>query len=107
MSAVGRLRERVTIEAPQRTSDGTGGETVSWTVLATLWAEVRALSGAEVTQAERAEARAPCNVTIRFRDDVTTRMRLVWRGEVMNIRALRDPDGKRHWLVMRAEGGVA
>tara|TARA_R110002110_G_scaffold24174_8_gene90974 strand:+ start:1301 stop:1624 length:324 start_codon:yes stop_codon:yes gene_type:complete len=107
VSAAGGLRERVTIEVPTRVSDGTGGESVSWSALGTVWAEVLSLSGSEVTQAERDEARGRFTVTMRHRDDVSADMRLVWRGQVLNIRGLRDPDGRRRWLAVSAEGGVA
>ncbi len=107
MSTAGRLRERVTIERPVRVSDGTGGESVSWAALGTVWAEVASLAGSEVTQAERDEARGRYTVTMRHRDDVIADMRLVWRGKVLNIRGLRDPDGRRRWLAVSAEGGVA
>jgi SPP1 family predicted phage head-tail adaptor len=107
VSAAGRLRERVVIEAPIRAGDGAGGTMVTWTPLATMWAEMRMLTGAEVTLGERDEARSPVIATIRFRDDVTAEMRLVWRGRALNIRALRDPDGARRWLELRAEGGGA
>ncbi|MGV8996394.1 MAG: phage head closure protein [Parvibaculaceae bacterium] len=107
MSGVGAMRERVAIETATRTSDGAGGEVVTWVPLATVWAEVQSLSGTEVTQAERAEARGQYNVTIRFRDDVTAAMRLVWRGQALNIRNVRDGDGRRRSLIIRAEGGVA
>lgn len=107
MSAAGDLRERVTIETPTRVGDGTGGESVSWSALATVWADVAALSGSEVTLGERDEARGRFTVTMRYRDDVSAEMRLVWRGKILNIRALRDPDGHRRWLAVGAEGGVA
>tara|TARA_R110000868_G_scaffold244926_2_gene501394 strand:+ start:4911 stop:5234 length:324 start_codon:yes stop_codon:yes gene_type:complete len=107
VSATGSLRERVMIERPVRVGDGTGGESVSWTELGEVWAEVASLAGSEVTQAERDEARGSYTVTMRHRDDVNADMRLVWRGKTLNIRSLRDPDGRRRWLVVSAEGGVA
>tara|TARA_R110000868_G_scaffold12110_7_gene58721 strand:- start:14429 stop:14752 length:324 start_codon:yes stop_codon:yes gene_type:complete len=107
VSAAGQLRERVTIERPMRVSDGTGGESVSWAELGEVWAQVVSLTGSEVTQAERDEARGRFTVTIRHREDVSAAMRLVWRGKVLNIRSLRDPDGRRRWLAVSAEGGVA
>lgn len=107
MTAAGKLRERVTIERPVRTPDGAGGADVTWEALATVWAEVVALGGTEAALGERMEARAPHRVTIRFRDDVTAEMRLAWRGGALAIRGLRDPDGRRRWLAINAEGGVA
>lgn len=107
MSGVGRLRERITIEAPTRTGDGTGGAALTWAALATVWAEVTTKSGAEVAAGERMEARARLTIRLRYRDDVTSAMRIVWRGAQLNIRAVRDPDGARRWLIIEAEGGGA
>ncbi len=107
MTAVGRLRERVTIEQPVRLPDGAGGADVTWKVLASVWAEVVALAGTEVAPGARDEARQAHRITIRFRDDVTTEMRLSWRGQALNIRGARDPDGKRRWLAINAAGGAA
>ncbi len=101
------MRERITIQTPTRTGDGTGGAALTWSALATLWAEVTTKSGAEVAQGERMEARARLTLRLRYRDDVTSVMRIVWRGDVFNIRGLRDPDGARRWLVIEAEGGGA
>lgn len=80
---------------------------MSWATLATVWAEISAATGAEVKLGERDEARGRFTVTMRHRDDVSADMRLVWRGDVLNIRGLRDPDGRRRWLAVSAEGGVA
>lgn len=106
MTGAGDLRERVTIERPLRTADGAGGADVTWETLASVWAEVATLGGSELTLGERTEARAAHRVTIRFRDDVTAEMRLVWRGKALDIRGLR-PDAKRQWLTIDAEGGAA
>jgi SPP1 family predicted phage head-tail adaptor len=107
VTEAGNLRERVTVEAPSRNADGAGGADIAWSPLATVWAEVAALGGNEQTLGERTEARARHRVTIRYCADVTTEMRLVWRGRTLDIRALRDPDGKRQWLWIDAEGGIA
>lgn len=107
MTAAGQLRERVIIERPVRTADGAGGADVTWEALASVWAEVVTLAGAETVVGERHEARQAHRITIRFRDDVTAEMRLSWCGAVLNIRGIRDPDGKRRWLAINAEGGAA
>jgi SPP1 family predicted phage head-tail adaptor len=99
------LRERVTIEAPARVDDGAGGAALTWSEVATVQAEVAAGAGREVAAGERLEARQRLTVTIRHRADVTAAMRLVWRDEPFNIKAVRDPDGRRRWLQIHAEGG--
>lgn len=106
MSA-GALRQRVTLEAPLRTPDGAGGAEIGWSEVATLWAAVEMPGGGEVAAGERLEARTRLRVTIRFRADVTAAMRLVWRGEALNIRAVADRDGRRRFLTLDCEAGGA
>ena len=103
----GKLREHVTIETPTRSNDGAGGTDVTWAALANVRAEVTSRSGAEAVLGEKLEARQRYTITMRYRDDVTTDMRAIWRGETLNIRAVRDPDGRRQWLELSAEGGAA
>ncbi|MEL7097964.1 MAG: phage head closure protein [Pseudomonadota bacterium] len=49
MASYPRLSHRLTLEAPTRTPDGSGGYTQSWTALGTLWAELRPRTGRERT----------------------------------------------------------
>ena len=107
MSGVGELRERVTIEEATRVDDGVGGASASWSALATVWASVTPLSGREGTAGGRVEAHQGYRITIRYRDDVTTAMRAIWAGRTLNIRSLADPDGRKRWLELNVEEGVA
>lgn len=43
-----RLNRRLTLEAPQRASDGSGGYNITWQQLGVVWAEVSARTGREV-----------------------------------------------------------
>ena len=45
--SIGALRERLTLEAPSRASDGGGGATVTWTTAAEMWGAVRPVTGEE------------------------------------------------------------
>lgn len=99
----GRLGERVTIETQVRTADGAGGASVGWTALATVAAEVISFKGASLVAGERDEAREPFRVVIRYRGDLTTEMRIAWRGRQLDILSRHDPDGGRRWLVIDCE----
>ncbi len=103
MTSPGRLRERVTIEAPQRAGDGAGGWTIAWSRVATVWADVISFKGTELAEADRLEAREPFRVVIHHRGDVKSDMRLTWRGRVLDIRGAFDPDGRRRWLAIDCE----
>lgn len=82
----GRLRHKGEIQSETKSRDAFGGESVSWSKVADVWAEVRPvsakemLSGAQITQ----------DVThvIRFRPlstDVTPSMRFRWNGRSFNF----------------------
>ncbi len=60
-----RLRRRLTLEAPIRNPDGSGGFSKGWFELGCLWAEV-ALAGARLAaQPGATETRIPLRVTVR------------------------------------------
>ncbi|MFZ4124567.1 MAG: phage head closure protein [Rickettsiales bacterium] len=82
-----RLRERVVIQSRALTSDGLGGNSESWTTLATVFAQVVAVSGAAREQviAQQREARNAYRIVMRKRSDVTTQMRLEWQGKILHI----------------------
>jgi SPP1 family predicted phage head-tail adaptor len=102
-NAAGALNSRVVLQAPQATPDGAGGETVAWTTVATLWAELRPTGGGESFAFERAEPTVGWRVRIRFRDDVAPDMRFAIGPRVLEIRAAFDPDGRRAFLECLAE----
>jgi len=72
------LRHRVTIQTPVRTGDGQGGATVTWTDVATVWAQVTPGTGGERVIAHGLREQSPYDVRIRYRPDVTAACRLVW-----------------------------
>lgn len=95
---IGALRHRLRLEAPIHVDDGSGGSTVSWQPVAMLWAEVISRSGREVFMADGLAAVAMHQVRIRYRSDVTAEMRFVMGDRILDIRAVRDVDGRRAWL---------
>ncbi|MDE1173861.1 MAG: phage head closure protein [Parvibaculaceae bacterium] len=87
---IGPLRERVTIEQASMVFDDAGGHTLSWTPIATVWAQVENRSGSEVVVGERIESRGTRRVRIRRRTNIGPGMRLVWGSKVLDIRAVTD-----------------
>lgn len=100
----GTLNKRVTIQSPTTpTSDGAGGTiaTEPWTDLATVWASVSPLTGRETLQAQAVEAETTHRVTIRYRDCVTARSRILLGERVFKITAPpRDTDERHRELVI-------
>lgn len=96
---IGALRHRLTLE---RSSLGPDGETV-WTADGRLFAALQPLAGADAEAGGGMTGRVTHRIEIRFRDDITSRDRLVKGDRVFRIQAVRDPDERRARLVIDAE----
>ena len=70
------LRHRVILQSSAATADGGGGAATAWSDVATLWASIEPLRGAERMSAQQLESRLSHRVRLRHRDGVTTAMRL-------------------------------
>ncbi len=88
----GDLNERITIQQNTPTQDAFGAEVASWSTVATVWAQVIAQSGSEQIAAGVGVATTIYTVTIRYRDDVTTQMRILYEGLTLEIRAVLSGD---------------
>lgn len=103
----GELDQKITIQRESLTSDGMGGSTVSVSTLASVWAKVIARSGREREYADRVNAEGAYTFVIRWRGDVLESDRITWRGEDYNIRAIAQVGGRKLYLEIDAERGVA
>lgn len=92
---VGRMRDRITLMAPERTRKASGQTTLEFTDQETIWAEVRALSGTELYQARQVRPDIGYEVTIRARLDVQADWRIRWGARVLDIAAVI-PGGTTH-----------
>jgi len=96
---IGRLRHRVMIQQDSGTADAFGEHVPNWTVLAAnVPAEIVTPSGSERQIAEQLDAICTHKVTIRYRSDVTPKMRVVFGSRTLNIEHAPDPDGRRRKL---------
>jgi SPP1 family predicted phage head-tail adaptor len=100
---IGALGRRLVLEQPVATPDGAGGMVIAFAPLATVWAEVRWISGDERFVAGRPEQAARHAITLRWRGDVTAGMRFVGDGAVFGIVSAGDPTGERRRLVCQCE----
>lgn len=82
----GSLDERIAIQQRTGTQNAASGAyEYSWSTLATVWADVYEVMGGERWAQGLDIARRPISVTIRYRDDITSDMRVQWRGETYRI----------------------
>lgn len=103
----GKLRQRVTIEQSTETRDAFGATVPSWGALATVWAEVLPKVGgtgeAFAEEAARERTRQGYTINLRYRSDVTTKMRVTWQGKILDIESAADPDGRRRALKLECQ----
>jgi len=99
----GKLRHRVTIEQPTETQDAYGSVVQSWATLATVWAAIEPVTGRErfATTGDVRYAENEVHIRIRYRDDITPKMRVVHGSDVYNIRAVMDRWGRGQELLLR------
>lgn len=98
-AAVGRLRRRLTLEAPVAAPDELGGATQLFEPVAAFWAQLEWLAGTEQWWQGRPEQVATHRVTLRWRGDLDAGKRLRDGSRIFEIRTVADPDGARRCLV--------
>lgn len=99
----GRLRDRIVLQAKVVTRDAMGGEVITWTDQATVWAEPVPLAGREYTSANQEQSEISVRFRLRYRADlaVTAAWRVTWNSvaydilDVINVRGT-----KREWELM-------
>lgn len=102
----GTLRELLTIQVNTPVQDSYGEPIESWANIATnptVWGSVGSRASGErfITGGEQLMATVSHTVRIRYRDDVTVKMQLLWRGSrVLEIKNVVDPDGRKSDLIL-------
>jgi len=94
----GKLRHRVTIQQATATRDTIGVPEDTWSTLATVWAAVEPLTGREFVEAFRTNAELTHRVRIRYRSDVTAKMRVLESSRHYDIVAVLDVKGEMREL---------
>lgn len=84
----GALSSRVTIQSPSSTQDTAGQPIPTWATLATVWANIRHLSGVESIKADAESSTVKASIRIRKRPDIDASMRVVLGTTNYQIRAV-------------------
>ncbi|KAA3536656.1 phage head closure protein [Pseudomonas savastanoi] len=107
----GRLRHRISLQAMVRKQDPVTGEEQgeSWqTVWDKVPAAVEPLSARDFIAAQASQSEATARIVIRYRAGVLPTMRILYRGDVYDIKgpALPDPDSGLDYLTILVAKGV-
>lgn len=102
---IGRRRERVQIQQRTSSSDGIGGQTASWSTLATTWGEIIPLDGRdeEHLSGDQVTVLQAYHFGLRYRTGArpSPTMRLIWRGKTLEIRTVVDDDALKKRIVVQ------
>lgn len=104
----GQLDQRITLQRPVTTKDALGQRVQAWADVATVWAQARPTPGREFTAAGAQQNAAAVVFAIRWRADVQSTWRAVWRGVPYALVADPiDPLGARTAIELVCKSGAA
>ena len=92
----GQLRHFVALQSRVDVVDEIGQPSTSWLTTASVWADIRYLSGLSALKAGADVSVGKCTIRMRYRA-VNAGQRIVYGNEVFEIDAVL-PDGKREYL---------
>lgn len=98
---IGDLKHRITLQQLVLTPDGGGGFTEAWQDLAAtpvVYASVMPVSGGEQLRYHQLETAVTHRITIRYRADVTSAMRILHDGAAYNLFSVTDRGGLGTYL---------
>lgn len=101
------LRKRITIQQRSTGVDSLNQQLLTWTDLATVFAQVEQLSGRELMSANAEYAENIARITIRFRTDVIEKMRILYGAAIYDITSVSDIDGRRRELELSCKTGLS
>lgn len=82
----GKLRHRISIERAIETQDSSYNEAViQWVLFAEVSASIIPLSGRELIRAKQVELETDTEITIRYLDGLSPKMRIMYRDRVFEI----------------------
>ena len=98
----GMLRHRVAIQSEVNTRDAIGGVAKTWSTDATVWANIRPLSGRELIAAQQVDSRVTHEITVREYSGLNSNMRFLHESRAFNIVSVRDIDERDKLQICQA-----
>lgn len=95
---IGDLRHSVEIERAVAAGDGAGGASLTWILVARVWAAIWSRAAEESFRFDREAGTASHDVWIRYRNDITPDMRVRYGTRVFNILGVIDVEDRGKFL---------
>jgi SPP1 family predicted phage head-tail adaptor len=108
---VSHMRHRITLQQPQLLPEEGGSFAIVWHDLATVWAGFTPIESRSYTTesvfAEQVVFHGRHQVILRYRNDVTTEMRIAFSGRYFNIRSIVNVGERGEMLRLLVEENTA
>lgn len=98
--------EYVEVETPTEAADGFGGYVSTWANKTYIWCMVNDTGGGESFVDGRESTNTSAVFVTQYRDDITTKDRLLLDGVTFNVRRVENVDRKSRYLRLYGESGV-
>lgn len=82
---IGKLRHRITLQKQVNTVNDYGGAVTTWKNVATVWADVRPLSGREYFSAQQVQSEVTTQIWLRYLDGIMPTMRVKFGKRTLEI----------------------
>ncbi|MFU8927557.1 phage head closure protein [Acinetobacter puyangensis] len=106
----GELRHRITVQVYQSGGRDDDGFPIpaQWIDYKKLWSKITPLSAKDLITAQANQSEVTARMKIRYRTDITTEMRVIWKGRVFAIQsqALDDNLTGNQYCTFLLSGGV-
>lgn len=102
---IGQLDRRIEIQEPTETRTATGGVDTAWAAVARCWAGVEyPLTGnGEDVQGDQSVATTRVVFCIRYRDGLTEKMRIVYKGDNYDLLPPFQEIGRKQYMKIPAQ----
>jgi SPP1 family predicted phage head-tail adaptor len=106
---IGKLRHRLSLQglitgSPQLTPSG--APNTEWGEIAEVYGSIEPLNGRELFAAQAINSEITARIKIRYREGVTTDMRISHEGKLYNIHSIIDPELRHMELQLMASEGI-
>jgi len=101
---VGKLNRKIVIQSQTATQDAIGQPLPdTWTTFASPWAHIRFMNGVETMKGDSPTSVAKASIRIRYREDITNAMQVVYNGITYRILAVLPDEAKREHVDLACE----
>jgi len=104
---IGPLRHRVILQTQAATIDEYGDSTGTWSTTATLWADIRPVSGSERFSDQAIDAQVSHRIWMRYHASITTATRIKWGSRYFDINAVINHGERNHMMELHCTEVVA